>query len=131
MRAIAALCLAASLAAGCAGPRAVPPLPSGRGEEAARETLRRFARDVQDRRFDEAYTLLSGRWRAAYTPSRLATDFDGAGPVGREQAERVVALLGAGAVLVRRGDALELEVGAGRAARLVPEGSGWRVDALE
>jgi hypothetical protein len=131
VRALAAPCLALALAVGCAAARGAAPVPTGRGEDAARETLRRFAEDLQDRRFGEAYALLSGRWRAAYTPTLLAADWEGAGPLGRDQAERVLALLAAGAALVRRGDALELEVGQARAARLVPEDAGWRVEALE
>jgi hypothetical protein len=127
------LLVPAVLAAGCAGPRvaAVPALPAGRDEGTARETLRRFARDLEDRRFADAYALLSARWRAAYTPGLLAADWDASGPVGREEAERVLALVDAGAPLVARGEALALGVGAGREARLVPDAGGWRVDALE
>jgi hypothetical protein len=130
-RAYSALALVALAA--CAGPAAerLPPLPTGHTEAAARETLSRFARALQARRWPEAYALLSGRWRATYTPSRLAVDFEGAGPLGREEAERVLALLAAGAPLAAQGDRLALPVGTGRAALLLPEDGGWRVDALE
>jgi hypothetical protein len=119
--------------AACAGPAAerLPPLPTGHTEAAARETLSRFARALQAGRWPEAYALLSGRWRSAYTPSRLGIDYDGAGPLGREETERILALLAAGAPLAAHGDRLALPVGTGRAAVLVPEGVGWRVDAHE
>lgn len=132
---VAVLCAALAVVgagAGCAtAHRPAAPLPTGTGEDAGREVLRRFARALADRDFAEAYALLSARWRAAYTPSRLALDHDGAGPVAREAAERVLALLGAGAPLAREGERLVLAVGEGRAAVLVREGPGWRVDALE
>lgn len=129
---VLAAVLAAALATGCAAaPVAPPPLPAGRSDVAAREALRRFAHDLRDRRFPDAYALMSARWRGAYTPARLAADWEGAGPIGRDETDRVLALLDAGAPLLRRGDALELDVGPGRAARLVPEDGGWRVDALE
>ena len=118
----------AAAAVGCAENRS---LPAGHGEDAARETLSRFARDVQERRWQDAYALLSARWRAAYTPSRLAADWDGAGPIGREESERVLALLAAGVSLVPEGGRLALPVGTGRRAVVVLEDGGWRVDALE
>ncbi len=129
----AALALAAALAlCACGAPSgAVRPLPAGRAAAAAREALSRFARDLQDRRWSDAYALLSARWRAEYTPSRLAADYEGVGPLGREQAERVLALLAADAPLASEGGRLSLPVGTGRAAVLVLEGGGWRVDALE
>jgi hypothetical protein len=127
------------------------PIPTGRSEAVAREVLHRFATAVQERRWPEAYALLSDRWRAAYTPARLASDHEGAGTVGRDAAERVLALLAAGTPLVgdpgsghpepgatlqpraksRDGARLSLPVGGGRAAVLVAEAGGWRVDALE
>jgi hypothetical protein len=127
-----ALALAAALALGCAAAgRPVDPVPSGRSEAAAREVLVRFAGAVEGERWPEAYALLSARWRAAYTPTRLALDARGAGPVGREAAERVRALLAAGTPLAGDGNRRTLPVGTGRAAVLVLEQGGWRVDALE
>ncbi|HUL60739.1 MAG TPA: hypothetical protein VLU43_15770 [Anaeromyxobacteraceae bacterium] len=123
-----AVLLLVALAAACAGARG---LPAGQGEDAARETLRRFARDLQEKRWPDAYALLSARWRTAYTPSRLATDWDGAGSIGREESERVLALLAAGVPLTREGGSLALPVGTGHRAVVVAEDGGWRVDALE
>jgi hypothetical protein len=131
-RAFAAAVAAALLAlAGCRTGGANRAIPSGLGEAEAREVLHRFARAVQARRWPEAYALLSDRWRASYTPARLAADHEAAGPVSRDAAERVLALLAAGTPLERDGGHVALPVGAGRAATLVAEPGGWRVDALE
>ncbi|GAO04772.1 hypothetical protein [Anaeromyxobacter sp. PSR-1] len=130
-RRIAPLCLCAALA--CAGPgaRAPAPPPAGLDEAAAREVLRRFSDALGEGRWPDALALLSARWQGAYTPARLATDAAGAGPAGREAAERVRALLGQGASLRDVGGARVLDVGGGRRAVLVAEGGRWRVDALE
>src|SRR5512140_3048553 len=98
-----ALALTAVLACACAsgGARPYPPPPAGLDDAAAREVLDRFARALQAGRFDEAHALLSTRWRQAYTPGRLALDFGGAGPWGREAATRVAARLAAGEPLLR------------------------------
>jgi len=144
--AVASLGLAACAgagAAGPAGPAAPPAAPSGLSAEAARETLARFAGALEAGRWPEAWSLLSPRWRAATTPERLAADWRGAGPVAREAAARVAALLASGAALDgtpgQGGGAgggevlgpLRLPVGPGRAARLVADGGRWSVDALE
>jgi hypothetical protein len=128
-----AVTLAVALAAGCAGPRAAsfPPPPAGSDDAAAREVLARFARALEEGRFDEAHALLSARWRAAYTPGRFALDFRGAGPAAREAAAEVAARLAAGAPIARSPDGARLPVGNGRVALLVAEAGGWRVDALE
>lgn len=131
----AALLLAAAVASafGCAGPgrRPFAPPPDGTDDAAAREVLGRFARALEDGRFDEAHALLSARWRAGYTPGRLRLDFRGAGPGAREAAARLRSLLAAGEPIQRSRDGARLAVGPGRAALLVAEAGGWRVDALE
>ncbi len=127
------------LALACATPRAPAPSPGAGPDPAARpeEVLRRFALAVRAGRWAEAWPLLSARWRASTSPGRLAADWRGAGPVAREAADRVVALLEAGGgaagggVLMGEGPARKLPVGPGREARLVAEPDGWRVDALE
>lgn len=124
-----ALLAAAALA--CAGARAYPPLPQGLDDAAARASLERFARALEASRFDEAHALLAARWRAAYSPGRLALDFGGAGPAAREAAERVLAALAAATPLELGAERARLALGGGRAAVLVAEGGGWRVDALE
>lgn len=120
-----------ALAAGCATAGPVPPAPAAGSAEAGRQVLLRFARAVEGGRWDEAWPLLSARWRAATSPGRLAADYRGAGPVAREACQRVAALLSAGAALEAGEGRLVLPVGAGREARLVEEPVGWRVDALE
>jgi hypothetical protein len=127
-----ALAAAAACALACAGAdRPYPPLPTGTDDGAAREVLSRFARALEAGRFDEAHALLSARWRAAYTRGRLALDWRGAGPAARDAAARVIARVEARAPLERSAGAVRLPVAAGRAARLVAEVDGWRVDALE
>ena len=120
------LALAAALS--CAGAR---PPPSGTDDAAAREVLGRFARAVQAGRWEEADALLSARWRASHGPGRLALDYRGAGPAAREAAERVARALDAGAPIARSAGQALLAVGEARAAVLVLEPGGWRVDALE
>jgi hypothetical protein len=125
---------AAALGAGCAGgPRLDErdPAAAGLSEAAAAEVLARFCRALEAGRFEEAHALLAARWKAAYTPGRLALDRAGAGPAGAEASARVLAALGAGVPVVREGDRAVLPVDAGRAAEVVAEEGGWRVTALE
>lgn len=121
----------AALALACAGAPPISPPPAGLDDGAARVALARFARALEASRFEEAHLLLSARWRTAYTPGRLALDFRGAGPAAREAAGRVLAALAAGAALELRADRARLPLDGGRAAAVVAEGGGWRVDALE
>ena len=111
--------------------RRFPPPPSGFDEAAAREVLGRFAHAVDKGRWEEAHALLSARWRSAYDPGRLALDFRGAGPGAREAAARVAELLEAGEPIARAPESARLPLGGGRAALLVAEAGGWRVDAIE
>lgn len=121
----------AVVALACASGRPYAPLPQGLGEAEARASLARFARALEASRYDEALALLSARWRAAYTPGRLAQDFQGAGAGAREAAGRVLAALEARAPLEFGPARARLALGPGRAAVLVAEGGAWRVDALE
>ena len=122
------VCLAAfSLLLGCAAP--APRAPRTEGDP--RAVLERFTIAVAEERWDEAYPLLSARWRALETPARLAGDLAAAGPVGRDAVRRVRSLLTAGAALTVSAEVATLPVGTDRAARLVREGEAWRVDALE
>ncbi len=117
--------LAALLA--CAAPAPIP-APAARDPRAV---LDRFSQAVDRERWDEAYPLLSARWRARETPSRLASDLAAAGAEGRDAVRRVRALLASGAPVAVSGEVATLAVGSDRAARLVREADGWRVDALE
>jgi hypothetical protein len=127
------LLAALALALGCAAATssAYPPIPRGDDDAAARAVLVRFAGAVQAGRWEEAHALLTARWRAAYTASRLAADYRGAGPVAGEAAGRVTALLAAGAPLTRDRGRVTLPAGPGVAAVLLLEDGGWRVDRLE
>jgi len=127
----AAAALACAVALACAGAGRPRPPPAGLDDGAAREVLARFCRAVEASRWGEAEALLSARWRAAYTPARLAADRAGAGPAAGEAAARALAAVAAGAPVVRAGPRASVPVGPDRAAVLVAEGGGWRVDALE
>jgi hypothetical protein len=123
--------LAVACLLACAGTARPPPPPTGTDDAAAREVLRRFVVALETGRFEEAHTLLSARWQQAYTPGRLAVDLRGAGPSAREAAARVGRLLAAGEPLGRGPGTARLPAAPGRAATLVAEPGGWRVDALE
>ncbi len=126
MRAGLAACL---LLSACAGAR--PPPAAGDPAEEAGRVLSCFAAAVREGRLDEAWPLLSARWRAGSTPASLAADLEASGPAGRDAAERAQALLAAGRRPAVEGARAALEVGEGKAARLVLEDGAWRVDALE
>jgi hypothetical protein len=122
----------AALVACASGPRQPSHVASPASAPAGpAEVLERFTTALTAQRWPEAYALLSDRWRARYTPSRLASDWAAAGSVSREAAERAHALLAAGQRPTIRARGATLTVGAGRAAVLVEEEGGWRVDALE
>ena len=112
---------------GCAAPAPRAQTPS----DDPRAVLERFSAAIEGERWDEAYPLLSARWRARETPFRLASDLAAAGPIGRDAVRRVRALLVSGAAVSVSGDVASLAVGTDRAARLVREADAWRVDALE
>jgi hypothetical protein len=131
VKAAPALALA-SLTLACAGPHAGAPeaVPAGLDAAAAREVLVRFADDLQERRFERAYALLSPRWRALTSPSRLASDFAGAAAVAGEAAARASSRGRDAPVSIEAGRA-RVDLGEGHAAALVAEAGAWRVDALE
>ncbi len=125
--------LAALLLAACAAgpsPRSPGPAPASPAAAAA-DVLWRFAAAAEAGRWEEAWPLLSARWRAATTPGRLARDWKESGPIGPEAARRALALLRAGDLPVVAGREATLAVAAGRRARLVAEAGGWRVETLE
>jgi hypothetical protein len=122
--------LAASLLA-CAADRAVRGGPSGLGDDAARDVLRRFSAAVVDGRAADALPLLSARWRERYTAARLSTDLGGAGPAAREAAARVLRALDDGVALERADGRARIPVGVDREAVVVDEGGSWKVDAME
>jgi hypothetical protein len=130
----AALVLACVLAAACAGPSGEGTGRTGvapaSGLEAPAAVLGRFVAALEAGRWAQANELLSMRWRSAYTPARLAADYAGAGPVGREAAGRVRAALRSGTPFQVGDGRAALPLAGGRAL-LVAEAGGWRVDALE
>ena len=131
MRVSSAAAGALLLSLACAAPGPAPVSPPAAAEGDARAVLDRFSAAVSAGRWDEAYPLLSAKWRARATPSRLASDLAASGVVGREAVERVRALLAVGSPVPENGDVATLAVAGDKAARLVREGGAWRVDALE
>jgi hypothetical protein len=119
------------LSAACATAPAVrpapPPIPAVDGAPA--RALLAFLDAVDAGRFDEAYRLLSGRWRATLTPERLRDDLAEGGALARDRLAR--ARLAASGPAVREGDRARFPIADGRAVRLVLEESGWKVDDLE
>jgi hypothetical protein len=118
-----------SFGGGCATRGASGPPPGVDSDP--RAALERFAAAVDGGRWEEAYPLLSARWRVRSTPELLAGDLAASGVVGAEAVRRVRALLAAGTPLRLHGESAALGVGEDKAARLVREGDAWRVDALE
>jgi hypothetical protein len=96
--------------------------------EGPKEALARFldAADAGD--FASAYGMLSGSWRARYTPALFAKDF-AAEPLAKERLARARA--GLSASVVWSEDQAQLPLGGGKAVRLVREGGVFRVAALE
>jgi hypothetical protein len=97
-------------------------------ESGVKETLIRFLDAAEGGDFDAAYALLSGEWRGRYTAKKLQSDF-AADPRARDRLQRARAALGG--EIRWRGETAELEVGEGRAVKLVREGDAFRVSALE
>ncbi len=92
--------------------------------------LGQFLDALEAGRWSHAHGMLSARWRASYTPSRLAADYGGAGPLAREAVAHVRSALAARAPLQVADGRAALPVAGGRAV-LVAEAAGWRVDRLE
>ena len=102
--------------------------PSAAPTATATEALAAFIEAANAGDFDRAYALLSGDWRARYTPERLRSDFE-AEPLAKERLER--ARVASAQAPVVRGDVAEFPIGAGKAVRLVKENGNFRVAALE
>ena len=118
-------CALSLLAAGCrtAGTTGLPP------SEAASQVLAEFIAAAEAGEFGRAYQLLSGEWRARYTPARLEQDFADE-PLAKERLERARGALSRGARLVGA-EVAEFPIGGDRAVRLVREQGDFRVAALE
>jgi hypothetical protein len=96
------------------------------GEAAA--ALRRFVDAVERRDFETAYGLLSGPLRARYTPERFEHDF-AAEPLAKERLERARRAAMTAPVAVAGG--FSFPIGGDKAVRVVREGDGYRVAAIE
>lgn len=94
----------------------------------ARETLQQFLTAAERGDFTAAYRLLSGAWRAQYTPERFARDFE-AEPLAKERLAR--ARVAATRPGQPQGDSVLFPIGDGKAVKLVREDGAFRVAALE
>ncbi|MDQ3263057.1 MAG: hypothetical protein M3Y59_05265 [Myxococcota bacterium] len=99
------------------------------GGELAQQTLRAFLSAVDGRDFAGAYALLSGGWRAQYTPAAFAQDFQSE-PLAQERLARARAALD-GAAPRFEADEVLFPIGDGKAVRLVREDGTFKVAALE
>lgn len=100
----------------------------GQSDDGARSALEGFVSSVEKGDFAKAYALLSGDWRARYTPERFKADFQ-ASPENRDRLSRAKAALNGSPEHV--GNEVRFNIGDGRAVRLVREGDGYRVAAIE
>lgn len=122
--------LLALLLPACATAPSVPPRPPAEAADPApARALVAFLDAVDADRFDEAYGLLSGRWRPRLTPERLRDDRVEGGALAGDRLAR--ARIAAAGPVRREGDRAGFPIGEGKAVRLVLEPSGWKVDALE
>lgn len=96
--------------------------------EACRAALRRFSQAALHGDFGAAYAELSSEVRARYTPTVLARDFRDE-PSAAQRLERAQAA--ASQEPTFDGSKLAFPVGGGRLVRMVWEGGGCRVAALE
>jgi hypothetical protein len=123
---LAAAWLAGSLLALAGGCRSAPaPVAPSR---TAADILTEFVEAAEAGDFARAYALLSGPWRARYTPQRLQRDFEQE-PLAHERLERARIALTAPPVV--RGDSAEFPLGNGKAVRLVKENGEFRLASLE
>lgn len=101
---------------------------SASDDDRARAALEAFVAAVERRDFDAAYALLSERWRARYSPERFKADFE-AESGAPERLSRAKAA--AKTPPQHAGNEVLFAIGEGRAVRLVREGDGYRVAAIE
>ena len=94
----------------------------------AREVLGALIDATEKKDFERALTLLGASWRGRYTAKRLEDDFTRE-PLAKERLSRAKAALDGAWVVA--GESIELPIGAGKAVRLIKEGSELKVAALE
>jgi len=97
-------------------------------EAEPRRALERFVSAVEGGDIQAAYLLLAPSWRDRYTPARLEKDFQ-LEPQAKDRLARVKAALGGPLEVSAEG--AQLPLGGGRAVRLIKEGGGYKIAALE
>lgn len=106
------------------------PLPVAAADDArlARERVDHFLAAVDSGDFEAVFADLSASWRARYTPARLKADFTGE-PFAIERLQRIKAALPGKWEVTAAGP--QLVLGEGKALKLLREGDGFKVAALE
>ena len=97
-------------------------------DPAPEAVVTQFAHLVETGDFQSAYQLLSGRWRAQYTPETFRRDFESE-PRGRELISRALAALQRPPRQLAGG--VEYPLGDGKALQLVREDGHYHIAALE
>ncbi len=120
MRPVAAIAIVAAATACTTSPRPPPTAD----DTTPRAAAARFLEAVEAERWDDAYALLSARWRETLTPERLAADRRQGGALAKDRLDRARIAL-RGEPLISGQEALF-----DNALRLVREADGWRVDGL-
>lgn len=107
--------------AGCATTQR-PPAPAE--EDTPQAAATRFLDAVEAGRWDDAYALLSARWRERLTPERLAADRQQGGALAKDRLERA-------RLALREAPATQAdEARFDGALSLKRESGGWRIDGL-
>lgn len=94
----------------------------------ATATLRRFLDAVEREDFSAAYALLSSPLRARYTPDRFEADF-ASEPLAKDRLARARRAAAQAPTAVAGG--FSFPIGGDKAVRVVREGDGYRVAAIE
>jgi hypothetical protein len=119
MRPTAAIAVLATAA--CATTPQPPRAPDDATPQAAAS---RFLDAVEAGRWDDAYQLLSARWRERLTPARLQADREQGGALAQDKLERA-------RIALREAPTIEGDQASfGGAIRLEKESGGWRIDGL-
>lgn len=104
------------------------PVAAQADEKLARERVEHFLAAVDRGDFEAVFADLSATWRARYTPARLKADFTGE-PAAVERLQRIKAALPGRWEVTLAGP--QLPLGDGKALKLLREGDGFKVAALE
>jgi protease-4 len=123
------LCLTLFLQPGCQTTGHATKSPEAISSSGPEEALGRFLSYAQQGDFEGAYGLMASKWRQAYTPEQLASDYR-RDPAAEDRLRRAqMALLQRR--FVHEGEMAKLPVGGEKAVWMVREGGSYFVWALE